>query len=84
MLISDVQGLNAPFPIDVTLSGIATVNSLLQEAKASSPIAVTPFGIVIPVRLEHPQNALSAIDSRLFGSRFSVCCYYKMSYNQWF
>ena len=62
MLISDLQGLNASFPIDVTLSGIATVNSLLQEAKASLPIAVTPFGIVIPVRLEHPQNALSAID----------------------
>ena len=42
----------------VTLSGIITDVKFKQPEKALLPMLVTPLGIVIAVKLEHPLNKL--------------------------
>ena len=45
MLVSK-QSLNAPLPISVTPFGMVILVKLSHPSKASSPIRVTPVGIV--------------------------------------
>ena len=55
-------GRNAPFPMDVTLSGIVTlVRRGEQLENAESPIDVTPLPITTLVSLLQLENALSPI-----------------------
>ena len=53
--------------MDVTLSGMIMVTSLLQLPKADSPIFVTLFGMEMDVRLVHPSNVELSIDGTLSG-----------------
>ena len=48
--------------------GNLTLFNLLHPSKVLSSIFFTPSGIVIPVRLLHPLNALAPILLMVFGS----------------
>ena len=61
------QPWNAHFPMLSTLSGTETVFIFEHSAKAEAPILNTPSGIMIDVKLEHPQNACVSIRVRLSG-----------------
>ena len=61
MLVSEVQSSNAPPPILVTESGIATLVSDVQPLNAPLPILVTESGITTLVSDEQPLNAESPI-----------------------
>ena len=61
MLVKLLQAVNAPIPIDVTLSGIVMLVKLLQLEKALCSRTVTLFGIDISVRLVQFEKALEPI-----------------------
>ena len=72
---SELQLLNAPPPITVTLFGIVTDWSDVQFKNVHSLIIVTPSGITTDSSLLHSENAYSPIEFTLLGivteTRFS-------------
>ena len=54
ILSNELQPLNAPLPILVTLSGMTTDFKSAQNAKAELPILVTLFPMVTEFKLLHP------------------------------
>lgn len=58
-VFSEGQYSKAPFPIEVTDSGMVTDASEEQSSKARSPMDVTVFGIDTLFNFLHPQKALS-------------------------
>ncbi len=64
---SELQLLNAPPPITVTLFGIVTDWSDVQFKNVHSLIIVTPSGITTDSSLLHSENAYSPIEFTLLG-----------------
>ena len=54
MFDSDLQSLNAPFPIDLTFEGILILFNDVQAEKVSSSIIDIELGIVISDKDGHP------------------------------
>ena len=64
--------MNALSPIEVTLSGIITLERLVQLANALFPISVTLSGMVMLVKLLQFSNTESSILITLSGIVYSV------------
>ena len=71
MTVKEEQSAKAPYPIEVTPSGIVMPVKEEQYSKAPSPIEVTLSGIVMPVKEEQKPKALSPIEVTLFGIEYS-------------
>ncbi len=54
MLVRELQALNAPLPMVLTVDGMLTERSAEQPRKVSDAIAVTPSGMTISVRAVQP------------------------------
>ena len=60
-LVSEVQPLNAPPPVEVTLSGRIMPVSEVQPEKAQSPMSVSPYCNVTVLSPVQPLNVLVEI-----------------------
>ncbi len=67
MDVREVQPLKAPWPMEVTLSGIIMDSKFEQSINTSSPILVRVPGSVIETKEEQPRKAPWAIEVTPFG-----------------